>query len=102
MRSTARRLVLLTALASLAPAANADGKHRGPPPEPVPCVELATNPENGLVGARGIKAVNSQIIAASGPNVAHCQVDILYGENPNQNINIRVGLPLNSDRKSVV
>jgi hypothetical protein len=40
--------------------------------------------------------VNSQIIPASGPNVAYCQVNILYGENDNQNINIRVGLPLNS------
>ena len=62
----------------------------------VPCIELATNPANGLVGAPGVKSVNSQVVAASGTNVAHCQVNILYGTNPDQNINIRVGLPLNS------
>ena len=62
----------------------------------VPCTELATNPANGLVGAPGVKSVNSQVIAASGSNVAYCQVNILYGTNPDQNINIRVGLPLNS------
>ncbi|HEX5421563.1 MAG TPA: tannase/feruloyl esterase family alpha/beta hydrolase [Gammaproteobacteria bacterium] len=38
----------------------------------------------------------SRVIAAAGPNVAHCEVDILYGARPDQNINIRVGLPLNS------
>ena len=81
--------------ALLAPVALATGgNHRKPPPEPVSCVGLATNPDIGLLGAPGVKSVNSQIIAASGPNVAYCQVNILYGENPNQNINIRVGLPL--------
>jgi hypothetical protein len=81
--------------ALLAPVALATGGHpHKPPPEPVSCVELATNPDIGLLGAPGVKSVNSQIIAASGPNVAYCQVNILYGENPNQNINIRVGLPL--------
>jgi hypothetical protein len=62
---------------------------------PVRCRELATNSANGLLGAQNVKSVNSQIIAASGPNVSYCQVNILYGENDNQNINIRVGLPLN-------
>jgi hypothetical protein len=56
------------------------------------CTELAP----GLSGSAGVKSVTSAIIPASGPNVAHCRVDILYGENANQNINIRVGLPLNS------
>jgi hypothetical protein len=43
-----------------------------------------------------VKSVNSQIIPASGPNVSYCQVNILYGTNTDQNINIRVGLPLNA------
>src|SRR5687767_153194 len=60
---------------------------------PVPCAELI-RPENGLVGAPGVKSVNSQIIPA-GQNAAYCQVNILYGESEAQNINIRVGLPLN-------
>ncbi len=33
---------------------------------------------------------------AAAPNVAYCRVDILFGENANQNINIRVGLPLST------
>jgi len=88
----------LLALALLHGAANAADKLPKPPPapEPVRCVDLAVDPANGLFGAPGVKSVNSQIIAASGPNVAYCQVNILYGENDNQNINIRVGLPLNS------
>lgn len=85
----------LAGAALLAPAALATGgHHHKPPPEPVSCAELVTDPENGLLGAPGVKSVNSQIIAASGPNVAYCQVNILYGANENQNINIRVGLPL--------
>ena len=88
----------LLALALLHGAANAADKlpKPSPAPEPVRCVDLAVDPANGLFGAPGVKSVNSQIIAASGPNVAYCQVNILYGENDNQNINIRVGLPLNS------
>ena len=43
-----------------------------------------------------MKSVTSTIVAASGSNVSYCQVNVLYGTNPNQNINIRVGLPLNS------
>jgi len=84
--------------ALLAPVALATDSHHHhkPPPEPVICLELATNPDIGLLGAPGVKSVNSQIIAASGPNAAHCRVDIRYGENEAQNISIRVGLPLNS------
>jgi len=75
----------MAALAVLAPGAFAA----------VRCTELATNPANGLVGAPGVKSVNSQIVAANA-TVSYCQVNILYGTNANQNINIRVGLPLNS------
>jgi hypothetical protein len=85
----------LVAFALLAPATHADNRWHRPPPDPVTCSELATNPDNGLLGAPGVKSVNSQIIPASGPNVSYCQVNILYGVNENQNINIRVGLPLN-------
>jgi feruloyl esterase len=97
MRSRSAPLVPLTAsligFAWLAPAASAQGM---PAPVPVSCSALAIDPANGLAGNPGVKAVNSQVIAASGTNAAYCQVNILYGENPDQNINIRVGLPLNS------
>jgi hypothetical protein len=101
MRSRSTSLVPLTAsllgLALFAPATHAQpGKPKPPAAVPVSCAALAIDPANGLAGAPGVKTVNSQIIAASGPNAAHCQVNILYGENPDQNINIRVGLPLNS------
>jgi hypothetical protein len=56
------------------------------------CSEIAA----GLTGSAGIKSASSAIIPASGPNVAYCQVNILYGVNEDQNINIRLGLPLNS------
>jgi len=86
----------LVGLALLAPApVQATGKHRGPPP-PVSCAELATDPDNGLLGARGVKSVTSLIVPAIGSNLAQCQVNILYGTSPEQNINIRVGLPLNT------
>ena len=96
MRAALVRFILLTAslagFALLASAIHAkDGKH-WTPPEPVTCAELAT----GLQGSPGVKSVTSAIIPAAGANVEHCRVDILYGENPEQNINIRVGLPLNS------
>jgi len=77
-----------------APALANDEKHA--PPPPVSCAELATDPANGLAGNSDVKSVNSQIIAAAGANLAYCQVNILFGTNPNQNINIRVGLPLNT------
>ena len=59
---------------------------------PVFCAELST----GLANDPSVKTMTSQIIKARGPNPAYCQVDILYGTNPDQNINIRVGLPINS------
>jgi hypothetical protein len=58
----------------------------------VSCADLA----NSLVGGPGIKSAESHVVPASAPNVEYCQVNILYGTNANQNINIRVGLPLNS------
>ena len=92
-------LSLTTALLGLAlfapaPCAARDG-HK-PPPAPVSCTELATDPANGLLGNPVIKSVNSAVVPASGTNAAHCQVNLLYGTSPGQNINIRVGLPLNS------
>lgn len=63
---------------------------------PVSCESLATDPANGLAGNPDVKSATSTIVAAAGPNAALCQVDILYGATPEQNINIRVGLPLNS------
>jgi len=65
------------------------------PLAPVQCAELATHPVNGLVTNPFVKSATSQIVAASGGTPAFCQVDILFGTIPEQNINIRVGLPLN-------
>lgn len=92
--------LLLLALATLAPLPSAahdrDGDRYSPRHWPVYCADLATDPADGLVGNPVIKQVTSNIVAASGTNAAYCQVDLLYGTNPDQNINIRVGLPLNS------
>jgi len=79
---------------ALAAPASANDKRHSPPP--VSCAELATDPASGLAGNPDVKSVNSQIIAAAGANLAYCQVNILFGTNPSQNINIRVGLPLNA------
>jgi hypothetical protein len=91
-------LILLAAVAASALIApvTATAHFKFPPPKPVSCVELATDPHNGLAGNPFVKSAISQITPAAGDNVAYCQVDILFGTNPNQNINIRVGLPLNS------
>jgi len=95
----------LVGAAWLAPAALATGgphHENKPPPEPVSCLELAANPDNGLLGAPGVKSVISGIATRpinpfppGGPTVTYCEVNLLYGTNPEQNINIRVGLPLN-------
>jgi len=98
MRKSARLFsipVLLGSVLIAAPASANDKKH-APPPQPVSCAELATDPANGLAGNPDVKTVNSQIIAAAGANLAYCQVNILFGTSADQNINIRVGLPLNS------
>jgi hypothetical protein len=88
--------VLVLAALPSGPVAARDGHNHRPPPVPVPCAELATDPANGLLGHPAVKSVNSLVIAAGGTNAAYCQVNLLYGTSPEQNINIRVGLPLNS------
>jgi hypothetical protein len=89
--------IVLLGLSGFAPTPSpARDNEEGPPPAPVQCAELAIDPANGLLGNPVIKSVSSAVISASGTNVAYCQVDLLYGTNPEQNINIRVGLPLNS------
>jgi hypothetical protein len=60
------------------------------------CSTLATDPANGLVGDAAIKSASSAIVPASGANKAYCSVKLLYGTNPNQNINIVLALPLNA------
>jgi len=55
------------------------------------CTTLASH----LAGFTVIKSSSSAIVPASGADVAYCQVELLYGTNPDQNINIVVGLPLN-------
>jgi len=85
----------LVGLASLAPAPSAAADKLKEPPPPVHCAELATNPAHGLAGNPVVKSATSAIVSANA-TVSYCQVNLLYGTNPNQNINIRVGLPLNS------
>src|SRR5215472_18968919 len=92
MRKPGLLFLVPIAFAVAAPASAHDRK----PPQPVICAELATDPANGLAGNPTVKSATSNITAASGSNKAFCQVDILFGTNPNQNINIRVGLPLNA------
>jgi hypothetical protein len=58
------------------------------------CSTLASDPANGIAGAPGIKSASSAIVPAGGSNAAYCLVHLLYGTNPNQNINILVALPL--------
>src|SRR4249920_989863 len=56
--------VVLFALAAAAsaPTAARDGdKPRKPPPAPVSCAELATDPANGLLGNPDIKSVTSDV-----------------------------------------
>jgi hypothetical protein len=64
-----------------------------PAAQPLMCSQLAGD-AGGLVGAFGIKSVNATVVPAAGNNVAYCQVNVLYGESAQQNINVRVGLPL--------
>ena len=62
--------------------------------QPATCAQLTSLPP--MASNPDVKSANSQIVAAQGANKSYCQVNILYGTNPDQNINIRVGLPLNS------
>ena len=61
--------------------------------QPATCAQLTSLPP--MASNPDVKSANSQIVAAQGANKSYCQVNILYGTNPDQNINIRVGLPLN-------
>src|SRR5262245_2192214 len=89
MRTSISVIASFAAFALLAPVTHAQA-------EPVSCAELTTDPAHGLAGNPNVKSATSAIIPAAGSNLAHCRVDILYGEKPEQNINIRVGLPLNA------
>jgi Tannase and feruloyl esterase len=84
-------IACLAGLAVLVPVPAA-AKHHAPGPASVTCVQVSDR----VLGMPGVISVTSAIVPASGPNVSYCQVDILYGTNPDQDINIRVGLPLNS------
>ena len=97
--SATAALVGLTAFSAV-PAGATDKDRGGPPhhkpPQPMTCAQLATDPAAGLLGGRFIKSVKSAVVPASGANASFCQVDVLYGTSPEQNINVRVGLRLNS------
>jgi len=88
-------LVFGAGVLSSLPAAARDDAHRPPPrpAHPLMCSQLAGD-AGGLVGAPGIKSVAAAIVPAAGANVSFCQVDVLYGTSAEQNINVRVGLPL--------
>ncbi len=66
--------------------------------QPVTCAQLTSLPP--LAGNPDVKQLNqtpgtnSQIVTSG--SLTYCQVNILWGTTPDQNINIRVGLPLNS------
>jgi len=63
--------------------------------EPLLCTEL-DGPAGGLAGNPLIKSHKSQVIAKNDANVSYCQVQLLWGRTAQENINITVGLPLNS------
>jgi hypothetical protein len=94
--SIASLVLISTVGAVLAQGVAAD---RGQPPalmQGASCGELATNPADGLANNPTVQSASSQIIAASGSSVAYCEVNLVYSSNPNQRINIRLGLPLNA------
>ena len=64
------------------------------PAQTLMCPQLAGE-AGGLVGTPGIKSIGATVVPAAGNNVSYCQVNVLYGTSPQQNINVRVGLPLN-------
>jgi hypothetical protein len=82
-------LVPLASLAALASVAV--GPAAAAPPT---CAVLASDPANGLAGGPGIKSASSAVMSANGGNAAYCLVQLLYGTNPNQNINVVLALPL--------
>jgi hypothetical protein len=88
MELKSRYAALVVALGAVVAPATALGA-------PLACSQMTT-PAGGLAGAPGVKSVSAALIPAAGANAAHCRVDVLYGESAEQNINVRVGLPLNS------
>jgi hypothetical protein len=80
-------------LTSLPAAAQGNRPLPARPAQPHMCSQLAGE-AGGLVGTPGIKSVSATVVQAAGSNVAYCQVNVLYGTSPEQNINVRVGLPL--------
>lgn len=56
------------------------------------CVQLA----GSVRQSPGVKSAGSGLLPATGSDVAYCKVELLYGETPQQNINIVVGLPLSA------
>jgi hypothetical protein len=86
-------LIGTSVLASLPAAAGDRQKPDHRPPQPLLCAQLA-GAAGGLVGEPGIKSVDSAIVPAVGNGVSYCQVNVLYGTSAEQNINVRVGLPL--------
>src|SRR5262245_16064314 len=82
---------LITLSASLSVAATIEPARKKPPQPlgPVTCSQLADDPAFGLAGNPAIKNVSSEIIPPSGPpsnNESYCQVNVLYGTSPEQNI----------------
>src|SRR5205807_1854964 len=59
---------------------------------PIACTAV----KGTVTGSPGVKSVTSDIQPAVGTNVAYCKVSILYGNSADENINIVLGLPLNS------
>src|SRR5262249_46299775 len=103
VRSSHMRLVttvlwfLIALSASLTVAATIEPAKKKPPQPlgPVTCSQLAADPALRLAGNSVIQNVSSEIIPASN-NESYWQGDLLYGKSAEQNINIRVGLPLSS------
>jgi len=62
----------------------------------VHCGELAGDPRHGLAGNPVVKSATSQLVPARGGDASYCQVDLVFGARPDQNITIRVGLPLSA------
>jgi hypothetical protein len=61
------------------------------------CSALASDSAFGLKNNPAIKSVTAAITTTAAPaSVNYCKVTLVYGTNPNQNITIAVGLPLNS------
>jgi len=91
-----RKPILLVAVplcfAALVGSARAGARVHGP--AVVHCGELASDPRHGLAGNAVVRSATSQIIAATGSTASYCQVDIVFGTNAAQDIQIRVGLPL--------